>query len=103
VIGFVEWQMDLEQVQAPVDGVDETEASGQKMDGPDAAVGEAVSFVSDVVVDVAGCEGGSFGLAQLGFVEPSLNAALAAGQLLAYLGVHSKSLSAGGEGVWSHP
>jgi hypothetical protein len=78
--------MALELVHASVDGVDETEASGQKIDGADAAVGEAVSFVSDVVVVVAGCEGGSFGLAQLRFVEQSLAPGC---HLLAYLGVHS--------------
>ena len=43
VIGLVVGQVDLEQVQAPVDGVDEAELAGQGVDGADAAVGDAAA------------------------------------------------------------
>ena len=92
VIGFVIRQMDLEQVQAAVDGVDQAELPGQEVDGADAAVGDAAAAVADFVVDVAGGEHGSGAVAEVGLVEASLDPALAAGQFLAYLGVHSKSL-----------
>src|ERR1035438_10172263 len=43
VIGFVVRQVQLEQVQASIDGVDQTDAPGQQVDGPDAAAGDARS------------------------------------------------------------
>jgi hypothetical protein len=66
----------------------------------DAAVSHAPATVGDLIVNVARGEHGSIHLTQSGFVEASLNSALAVGQLLPYLGIHSKSLSAGGDGCW---
>ena len=68
------------------------ELPGQQVDGADAAVADAAAAVGDLVVDVAGGEHGLGAAAQVGLVEPLLNPLLAAGQLPAYLGVHSKSL-----------
>jgi hypothetical protein len=45
-------------------------------------------------VDVAGGEGGTAAAVQLRLVEATLDLPLAVGQLLAYLGFHSKSLRA---------
>ena len=60
------------------------------------AVGDAVDAVGDFVVDIAGGEDGSRVGNWSGFVEASLETALALAELLSYLGIHSKSLSAGG-------
>ena len=92
VVGLVVGQVDLEQVQAVVDGVDEAELAGQGVDGADAAVADAAGAVGDLVVDVAGGEHRLAAAAQVGLVEAALDAALAVGQLLAYLSFHSKSL-----------
>ena len=92
MVGFVVGQMELEQVQAAVDGVDEAELAGQGVDGADAAVADAAGAVGDLVVDVAGGEHGLVAAAQVGLVEAAFDPALAVGQLPAYLGVHSKSL-----------
>jgi hypothetical protein len=56
-----------------------------------------VDTVGDLVTDVAGGEGRSCRIAQLGLVEPRLQTALAPSESLSYLGIHSKSLSAGGD------
>ncbi len=56
MIGLVVGQMDFEQVQVVVDGVDEADASGQQVDGADAAVGQAAGAVGDLVMDVGGGE-----------------------------------------------
>jgi len=49
-------------------------------------------------VDVGRGEGGPTGVVEPFLVESAFDSALAIGQLLGYLGVHSKSLSAGGDG-----
>ena len=92
VVGLVVGQVELEQVQALVDGVDEAELAGQGVDGADAAVGDAAGAVGDLVVDVGGGEHGSGAAAEVGFVEAAFDAALAVGQPPSYDGIHSKSL-----------
>lgn len=93
VVGFVVRQMDLEQVQTAIDQVGQAEAADDFLHDTDAAVGKAAGSVSDLVMDVRGCEHRSFGVADLGFVEAAVNAALAVVELLSYFRLHSKSLS----------
>ena len=92
VIGFVVGQVHFEHLQLVVDGVDEADPSGQEVEGTDPAMGDAAVALGDVVVDVAGREDGLVEVLELGLVEPSLKAALAAFQFSSYLGVHSKRL-----------
>ena len=87
-----------EEVQILVDGLDETDALSEQVKGADAAVSDAAAAVGDVIVDVGGGEGGPAGVAEAFLVESAFNSALAVGELLVYLGAHSKSLSAGGDG-----
>jgi hypothetical protein len=89
----------LQKVQTPVDGLDQTDASGQKVHGANAAVSETAAALGYLIVDVAGREHGLIAFGQDALVEPSFDSALAAHQLLPYLGVHSKSLSVGGDAV----
>jgi hypothetical protein len=63
--------------------------------GADAAVGDAMHAVGDLVLDIAGGEHGPRGGTDLGLIEAALQAALASMQSLAYVGVHLKSLAAG--------
>ena len=90
--------MHFEQVQFLVDGVDEADPSREQMEGPDAAMRHAVDAVGDLVVDVGGSKHRPIGVAEPLFIESAFDSALAVGQLLVYLGVHSKSLSDGGDG-----
>jgi hypothetical protein len=85
-------------VQILIDGVDEADASREQVDGSNATVGQAVTTIGDLVVDVGCGEGGPVGIAEPFLVKAAFDSALAVGQLLMYLGVHSKSLSAGGDG-----
>jgi hypothetical protein len=87
--------MEEEQVQVLIDGIDEADTLGEQMKSPDAAVGQSSCAVGDLVVDVGGREGGPAGVAEAFVVESSLDSALAVGELLVYLGVHSKSLFVG--------
>ena len=86
---------ELEQVQFLVDRVDEADASRQQVEGPDAAVRHAMDAIGDLVMNVGGGEHGPSGVAEPFFVESAFNSALAVGELLVYLSVHSKSLSVG--------
>jgi hypothetical protein len=92
VIGLVIGQMNLEQVELSVDSVEESQVVGEGMDGAEAAMGEATGAVADRVVEVTGGEHGAGAVAALGRVEAAVDLVLAAGQLLVYRSVHSKSL-----------
>jgi len=89
----------LEQVEALVDGVDQSDVTGQVVNGPDAAVNEAARSVGDVITNVGGGEGGFAAVAESLVVEASLNPALVAGQLLSYGNFHSKSSGNRGVGM----
>src|SRR6516165_3675262 len=81
----------------PVDRLDQSRAPRQRVHGTDAAVGDATPAVADLVADVACGEHRPLATLDVTFVEPALDSALALGQLPAYLGLHSKSLSCRGE------
>jgi hypothetical protein len=85
-------------VQVLIDVIDEADALSEQMKRADAAVGDAARAVGDVIVDIGRGEGGPVGVAEPLLVESAFDSALAVGELLGYLGVHSKSLSAGGDG-----
>jgi len=94
VVGLVVGEVELEEVQAAVDGVDEADLAGEGVEGADTAAAEAAGAVSDLVVDGAGGEHRTAAVRDVGFVEAAGAAALAVGQLLSYLSFHSKSLCA---------
>src|SRR5450432_4175314 len=85
-----------------VDGVDEANASGKEMKGADAAIADAMNAVGDFVMYAACGEDGPITTDGFGFVEPTLHTALVSVQTMSYLGIHSKSLSAGEDGCWLH-
>ena len=97
VIGFMIRHVNDEQMQSLIDGVDEADASREQMESADAAVADAVNTVGDFVVDIGRGEDGPIAADRLGFIEPTLHTALASAEAMSYLGVHSKSLSAGGD------
>ena len=77
VIGLMIGQMDLEKMQAFVDGVDEAALACEEMKGADAAIGRCRGCVGDVVMNVACLEDRLGAIAELGFVETALDLALA--------------------------
>ena len=79
-------------MQFIVDGVDESDASGQEVERADAAVGDAAVPLGDFVVNVGGLEGGLVEILELGFFEPVANPPLVASQSPRYVIVHSYSL-----------
>src|SRR5438105_2015994 len=102
MIGFVIRQMDLEQVQALVDGVDQAELTGHGMEGADPAVREAPAAFGNLIMDVPGGEHRLVAVAELGLVQAAVNAALAVGQFVVYSRVHSKSLRPPGFGEMTY-
>ena len=82
VIRLVEGQVDLEQMQAIVDSVDQTDLTNQEVNGADAAVADAATAIADLVVDVACREHGLAAITELGFVETPVDTTLAVGQFL---------------------
>jgi hypothetical protein len=101
VIGFMVRHVNDEQMQSLIDGVDETDAAREQMESADAAVADAANAIGDFVVDVGRGENGPIVTDRFGFIEPTLHTALASVEAMSYVGVHSKSLSAGGDVVWS--
>jgi hypothetical protein len=71
---------------------------GQKSTRINTAAAQAALPIADFVMDVGGGELSMVVLHRYYFVETALNPTLALGQLLAYLGIHSRSLSLCG--VW---
>ena len=77
VVGLVVGQVHLEEVQALVDGVNESELAGQGVEGADTAVADGAGPSGDLVMDVGGGEQRSGAAAEVRFVESALDAALA--------------------------
>jgi hypothetical protein len=92
VVGLMVGEVELEQVEVAVDGVDEADLARQGVKGTDAAAADAAGAVGDLVVDVTGGEHRTLAVGHIGLVEAARDAPLAVGQLLAYLRFHSKSL-----------
>src|SRR5262249_35899306 len=92
VVGLGGGEVELEQVQATGDGLDEAQLACQGVQGGDAGAAEAAGAVGDLVMNSAGRKHGTAAVGDVGFVKAAREAALAVGQLLAYLGFHSKSL-----------
>src|ERR1044071_267183 len=76
VIGFIIGQMNLEEMESAIDGVDEADAACQEVKGADAAMADGVGALGDFVVDVAGGEDRPLAADGPGFVEPLLDSAL---------------------------
>ena len=52
MIGLVVGQVEFEQVQAAVDGLDQADLASQSVEGTDAAAAQAAGAVGDLVVEV---------------------------------------------------
>jgi hypothetical protein len=92
MVGLMGGEVELEQVELVVDGVDKANLACQRVQSADATTADATGTVGDLVVDIAGGEHGTLAAGDVGCVEAACDAPLAVGQLLAYLGFHSKSL-----------
>ena len=93
VVGLVIRQMDLEQVQAPVDGLGQAQLPDQQQHRADAAVSHAARALGDLDTGCCGRQHRPIAaLRSFDLVQPLLDPPLAGRQLTAYLGVHSKSL-----------
>jgi hypothetical protein len=77
MVGFVVRQVDLEEFEFVVEGVDEAELSDEGVHGADATVGDTTDASGSLVVDVGGGEHGSGAAAEVGLVKALLDAALA--------------------------
>ena len=93
VVRLVVGQMDLQQVQLAVEGVDEAAVAGQQVDGPDAAAGEAAVAGGEFIVDVGGGQQRHLRGAVV-MADAMGDATLAGGQNLVYKSIHSKRLLA---------
>ena len=104
MVGLVVGQVQLKQVEASVDGLGESEARGEGVDGSDAPDGESTRALGNFIVNVAGGHDGFGAAAEVGFIEASLDASLAVGQHLSYALSHLKPLVAwsGGERLILH-
>jgi hypothetical protein len=56
MVGLVVGQVKLEQVESSIDGLGESEVSGEGVDGSDASDGEPAGPLGNLIVDVAGSQ-----------------------------------------------
>jgi hypothetical protein len=96
VIRLVVRQMDLQQVQAFIDGIDQTDAPCQHVKSTNASMGYATRPLGHFIVDGAGRQHGLGATTVVVLVQPALETTLAIGQLSSYARIHSKSLLASG-------
>ena len=82
MIGFVIGEMNLEQMEALVDAIDEPDFLGEQMKSADAAVADAVNAIANLVVNVGGREDGPMAADRFGFIEPTLDSALASAEAI---------------------
>ena len=98
VVALVVRQVPLEQVEVPVDALDQSQLPGQEMDGPDAATGNSAGLVRHLVVNVAGSELWSEGEGIILLVEPALDSALDLAEPAVENDLHLKSFRV--RGAW---
>ncbi len=77
MVRLVVGQMDEQDVEASVNGLDEAEPPCQGVQGTQAAVAEATDTTRSFIVDVGGRKHGAGAAAEVGPVESSVDAALA--------------------------
>jgi hypothetical protein len=91
VLGFAIGHVDLQQVQALVNGVGQTQLLHQRMNGADAAAANGAKALRHFVFDSADLEPGPEPHGVFGFVEPTPDSALAFVEPTAENGLHLKS------------
>jgi hypothetical protein len=76
IVGEIEYvirlmirEMNLEQMELAVDGIDQAKAPCQEVKGADAAMGDAVDTFGDFIMDVAGRKDGPSGVTEFGLGE----------------------------------
>jgi hypothetical protein len=84
--------MDLEQVQACIDAVNETELTGEPVEDTDATVGVAAGAFGKLIVNVAGSEHRLVAAAQIGLIQSAIDPAFGVVQALVYGRIHLKTL-----------
>src|SRR5512135_288735 len=91
VITLVIRQMPLQEVEVPVDVLDQSDLAGQEVDGPEATGGNATDLLGDLIVDVRGGHH-RLGMFDAGLVlQAAKDSPLATVQLVMDTGVHSKT------------
>ena len=83
--------MPLEQVEVPVDVLDQPELAGQEVDGPDAAGCDGPDPLGDLVVDVGGGHHRPVAFDAGLVLDAAEDSPLASVQLAMDTGVHSKA------------
>ena len=83
--------MPLEQVEVPVDVLDQAELAGQEVDGPDAAGCDGPGPLGDLVVDVGGGHHRLMAFDAGLVLDAAEDSPLASVQLAVDTGVHSKA------------
>jgi hypothetical protein len=83
MVGLMIGKVDFQQVQALVDGFDQSALLGERVEGADAADGDAARAFGNLLMDVAGGHNRSGTTAEVGFIQTALDAALAVSQFFA--------------------
>ena len=92
MVALVIRQVNLQQVQAAIDRLGQTELADQQHDRTQAAVDHAARPLGHLEANVAAGQHRPRAIPQLPLAEPPLDPPLGGVQLTLYLGLHSKSL-----------
>src|SRR5512142_2202284 len=91
VVTLVIRQVPLQEVEVPVDGLDQSGHAGQEVDGPDAAECDDPCPLGDLVVDVRGRHHRHGAFDAVLVLQAATDSPLATVQLAMDTGVHSKT------------
>ena len=99
VVAVVVGQVDLQQAEMTVDGLGQSEFADHQMHRPDAARGRGPHAAGNFVMDIGGRHDGLVAAAVVVLVQAASDLPLASFDLMAYLGIHSKTSVRWGEVV----
>jgi hypothetical protein len=91
VVGLVVGKMAFQEVEACVDIGDQSGSAGDQEHSPDAAGGESLNPISQLVLDVVGGDHGTFPLGTGTILDAAENSPLALPQFVEDISVHSKA------------
>ena len=91
MVGLMVGEVAFEEVEVPVDVVDQPGASREQEHGADTARGKPLDPVGQFVVDVAGGDHGTFAIGPGSVLDAAEDSALASPERVEDIGFHSKA------------
>ena len=103
MVRLVVGQMYFEQLNIPVDRIDQTDLASHLVNSANTSGADGLCPLCDFIMYIACREHRLLASAIVGFIQPLLDSSLASPHLFLYLGTHSKTLLVSGKGMLCLP